>query len=152
MNTRFPSFIPSLDLLLVCTSTSTPANSLVIKPHQSTTMRYHITMISLASMATLSRAKDCEQGQECVNLYSGGNCDPYLFELSYQPTCEGNCYVFPFTSLRVKGTYFLGTNCHAYSDTNCQDEIGSTGNVVGTGSGECTNFGGGQSMKCYYDC
>ncbi|KAG7001919.1 hypothetical protein G7Y79_00030g064520 [Physcia stellaris] len=97
----------------------------------------------------LTYAKDCS-GLACVSVYSGSNCANGNIETSYQPTCAGNCYVYPFGSLKVQGDGIYGTNCAAYSDKNCQNPLGSTGNTVfGT---KCGNFGGGQSMKCYYKC
>jgi hypothetical protein len=36
----------------------------------------------------------------------------------------GNCFVYDhFTSLHVSGDGTYGTNCIAYSDTNCQTEM-----------------------------
>ena len=70
-------------------------------------------------------------------------------QTSYKLTCAGNCYVYPFNSLAVAGDGVYGTNCQAFSDSNCQNYIGDTGNSIGA---RCKNFPGGHSMRCYYRC
>ncbi|KAJ7437407.1 hypothetical protein FB451DRAFT_1061000, partial [Mycena latifolia] len=68
----------------------------------------------------------------------------------YVPTCAGNCYQYSsFDSILVSGNGILGTDCHAYSDVNCQQQIADSGNVV---EDRCLNAQGAQSMKCYYNC
>ncbi|WPH02945.1 Hypothetical protein R9X50_00581600 [Acrodontium crateriforme] len=119
-------------------------------------MQFIVSLVAF-SYASLALAGACTGNgdsfsQECVTLYNGENCPSNGVEASYKPTCAGNCYVYGFNSLNVQGSYFYGTNCHAYSDSNCQNEIGSSGNIVGAGAGKCFNFQGGQSMKCYYNC
>lgn len=106
------------------------------------------------SSTLLSKRGNCHGSgdiydSECVTVYSGSDCATNGVETSYRPTCAGNCYVYGFDSLKVQGSAYYGTNCVAYSDTNCQDEIGQSGNQY---SGDCSTFEGGQSMKCYYDC
>lgn len=61
------------------------------------------------------------QGSECVSLYSGAGCKSSL--TNFIPTCEGNCFQMGFDSLGVSGNGFKGTDCHVYSDTNCQNQI-----------------------------
>ncbi|KAK5999148.1 hypothetical protein PT974_01537 [Cladobotryum mycophilum] len=89
----------------------------------------------LLHLATLAYVGDCYANDgfhtECVTMYGGDHCETNNIGASYRPTCAGNCYVYPFNSLHVQGSMWLGTNCHAYYDTNCEYEIGSSGNVMG---------------------
>ncbi|KAH0538688.1 hypothetical protein FGG08_004763 [Glutinoglossum americanum] len=115
---------------------------------------YLLKVIALLSLSALGLAGDCEAGigsDECVSVFADGGCGSY--ETSYRPTCEGNCYRYPFKGLKVKGNSFRGTNCVAYYDDNCQQAIASTGNQYG--ESDCVSFdhgGGAQSMQCYFDC
>ncbi|KAJ7169297.1 hypothetical protein C8R43DRAFT_916772 [Mycena crocata] len=88
------------------------------------------------------------QGSECVSLYSGAGCKSSL--TNFIPTCEGNCFQMGFDSLGVSGNGFKGTDCHVYSDTNCQNQILDTGNEVEISG--CFDSAGAQSMKCFFDC
>ncbi|CEJ83695.1 hypothetical protein VHEMI03227 [[Torrubiella] hemipterigena] len=103
-----------------------------------------------ATLALAAVAANCGNGvyPECVSVYKGTGCQSFNKETSYRPTCEGNCYVYPFDSLQLAGSAFKNVDCVAYSDTNCQNKIGDTGNV----SGGCYSFKGGNSMKCYHGC
>lgn len=88
--------------------------------------------------------------QACVSVYAGGGCDTANYLLNYVPTCEGNCYQYPFGSVYLQGSFAYGVDCHLYSDDNCQNEVADSGNVLGKG---CTNApGSGKSMKCYHNC
>ena len=107
-------------------------------------------LLSPAVAASCQNAPGVANG-ECVTFYSQAGCDSAMQEGKYKPTCEGNCFQYPFASILVAGDGTYGTNCYAYSDSNCQNYIGQTGNkVVGTAS--CHDFGGSNSMKCYYRC
>ena len=48
----------------------------------------------------------------------------------------------------------FGVNCHVFSDDNCVDYIGQTGNHVST-SQQCYPFASGKSVivssSCFYD-
>jgi hypothetical protein len=89
---------------------------------------------------------------ECVKFYSGQGCQSDEEEGSYKPTCGGNCFQYgQFQSLHVSGDGTYGTDCYAYSDSNCQNLLTTTGNQV-VGGGTCTSFGSANSMKCYYRC
>ncbi|KAJ7445844.1 hypothetical protein FB451DRAFT_1292327 [Mycena latifolia] len=99
-------------------------------------------------------SKSCNHGitgsGECVTLFSGGGCQSGAELTEFVPTCEGNCFQFSsFDSVSVIGNGFLGTDCHVFADSNCQDEIADTGNSVGF---ECANAAGAQSMQCFFDC
>jgi hypothetical protein len=119
--------------------------------------------VSLALLATglglvvSTLAANCQNSPgvangQCVKFFSGYNGEGAL-EGSYKPTCQGNCYRYGFNSIRVAGDGTYGTNCNAYSDNNCQNYIGQTGNELSTfARTTTTNFPGGQSMKCYYRC
>lgn len=121
-------------------------------------MKLSLILVGLHLFYGTSLSADCsgkpgEPNGECVKFYAGSGCRASNIEGSYKPTCGGNCYVYPFGSLVAFGDGFYGTNCVAYSDNNCQNELGSTGNSKG-GSG-CKTFSAGngaQSMKCYYRC
>ncbi|KAJ7450191.1 hypothetical protein FB451DRAFT_1101988 [Mycena latifolia] len=97
--------------------------------------------------AQLVTSKVC-QGSECVSLYSGSDCQGEL--TNYVPTCNSGCYQYSsFNSVGVSGNGILGTDCHIFSDSNCQNQITDTGNQV---DGKCINTQGAQSMICYFDC
>jgi hypothetical protein len=109
-------------------------------------------LVSLGSVifqAHVVLSKDCT-GQECVTLYRGSDCQGAGQLTNYVPTCGGNCYQYSsFDSVLVSGDTFFGTDCHIFSDFNCQNQITDTGNQHGT---ECVNAAGAQSMICYFDC
>ncbi|KAK5999149.1 hypothetical protein PT974_01538 [Cladobotryum mycophilum] len=110
-----------------------------------------LTIFGFVSTALAGALANCRGGpfsNECVFVYGGTGCEGYNLETSYRPTCEGNCYAYPFGSISVQASEFYNVDCHAYSDDNCQNEIGDTGNV----NGGCYNFSNGRSMKCYYHC
>lgn len=109
-------------------------------------------ILSILGFASIALSANCGStpgfaNGECVFVESG-SCGSTV-QTSYKPTCAGNCYVYPFNSLAVAGDGVFGTNCQAFSDYNCQNYIGETGNAV---SSTCKNFPGGHSMKCYYRC
>ncbi|KAJ7478938.1 hypothetical protein FB451DRAFT_1240207 [Mycena latifolia] len=109
----------------------------------------YITAISLLLHASIALSKSCDGG-ECVSLYRGSDCQPAGELTDYVPTCGGNCYQFnSFDSVAVSGGFADGTDCHIFSDINCQNEITDTGNVH---SNKCVNTPGAQSMICYYAC
>ncbi|KAJ7169298.1 hypothetical protein C8R43DRAFT_876099 [Mycena crocata] len=94
-------------------------------------------------------AADC-QGTECVEYFHQADCSLGDRIGQFLPTCEGNCFQFSsFDSVQVSGNIGKGTDCHIYSDTNCQNQIADSGNVVFS---SCVNAGGAQSMKCFFDC
>ncbi|KAL5334386.1 hypothetical protein BJX70DRAFT_378346 [Aspergillus crustosus] len=113
------------------------------------------------ALAGVTVAKDCNTLAggvlECVQ-YGKGSCNNEVGPVTqYAPTCGGNCYVDDFDYIFVSGNGVFGTDCIAYSDTECQNEIGRSGNQVVK---ECLDIyddagypvGGGKSMKCYYNC
>ncbi|KAF8190269.1 hypothetical protein K438DRAFT_1592426 [Mycena galopus ATCC 62051] len=110
-------------------------------------------LIALISSASFTSAKVCSGLLgECVVYYHGANCEDSGFISDYVPTCKGNCFQYSsFDSVNVNGNGLFGTDCHMYSDANCENEIANTGNNVAV-LGTCTNSQGAQSMKCYYNC
>jgi hypothetical protein len=54
-----------------------------------------------------------------------------------------------FDSILVEGNGILGTDCHAYSDPNSENELVDSGNIV---TSVCVNSWGAQSMRCFYNC
>lgn len=86
---------------------------------------------------------------ECVRYYSAGGCPDNNLVKGYKPTCNGNCYVDEFFSVKPSGDGTYSTNCELFSDTQCQNSLGSVGSK--TGGGSCKSSGG-WSMKCYYRC
>ena len=99
----------------------------------------------------LVKRKACS-GASCVRYYKDGGCTEGLELGNYVPTCNSNCFRYnSFNSLSVSGgAFFQGTDCHIFSDENCQNQITDTGNVVGTKCAESLN--GAKSMICYFNC
>ncbi|KAJ6535422.1 hypothetical protein B0H19DRAFT_884319, partial [Mycena capillaripes] len=89
---------------------------------------------------------------ECVNYFHGSDCQSGNFAGNFVPTCAGNCFQFKsFDSVSVVGNGIFGTDCHVFSDGNCQNQIADTGNDV-FGPDKCVNVPGAQSMQCFFDC
>ncbi|KAL7940068.1 hypothetical protein V8C42DRAFT_338649 [Trichoderma barbatum] len=86
---------------------------------------------------------------ECLRYYSQQGCPDVGLIKGYKPTCNNNCYVDEFASVKVSGDGTYSTNCEFFSDTACQNSLGSLGSK--TGNGACANKSG-WSMKCYYRC
>ncbi|KAJ6534102.1 hypothetical protein B0H19DRAFT_964644 [Mycena capillaripes] len=108
---------------------------------------------ALLSVICSTLGKPCNQGGgECVAYFNGANCQSTNFINDFVPTCAGNCFQFDsFSSLSVVGNGIFGTDCHVYSDINCQHQIADTGNDV-FGPPKCVNVPGAKSMKCFYHC
>jgi hypothetical protein len=102
------------------------------------------------STAANCSGNDGGAGGECVYYYAS-SCDDSNALGSYKPTCEGNCFRYSsFSAIGVSGDKWKGTNCVAFSDDNCQNAIGSTGNELDT---SCTDFNKqANSMQCYFGC
>ncbi|KAJ7164401.1 hypothetical protein C8R46DRAFT_1036294 [Mycena filopes] len=82
------------------------------------------------------------RGGECVKLFSGTGCQNELTE--FIPSCNNNCIQFGFNSLFTFGSLIHGTDCHAFSDSACQNQIVDSGNhIVGT----CANAPGANSFR-----
>ncbi|KAJ6779708.1 hypothetical protein PWT90_09421 [Aphanocladium album] len=102
----------------------------------------------------LQKRKEClgtggiANGQ-CVRYYSNPGCAEQDHIKGYKPTCAGNCYVDRFHAVKAIGDGTYSTNCELYSDTQCQNSLGSVGGK--TGGGHCKSASG-WSMKCYYRC
>ncbi|KAJ7458175.1 hypothetical protein FB451DRAFT_1406485 [Mycena latifolia] len=112
-------------------------------------LTYATALLSVALGAARTSAKACS-GEECVSYFHGANCQATNYISDYVPTCAGNCFQYnSFDSLYLTGNSILGTDCHAYSDSNCQNQIADSGNIVHQG---CLNSPGAKSMKCYYNC
>lgn len=106
------------------------------------------------SDSSLEKRKECLgtggiANGECVRYYSNPGCEDRDHIKGYKPTCAGNCYVDKFNSVKAIGDGTYSTNCELYSDTQCQNSVGSVGGK--TGGGQCKNASG-WSMKCYYRC
>lgn len=111
-------------------------------------------LLSIVFAPALSTAKSCNGEEvECVTYFHGSDCQEANTIADYVPTCDRNCFQFSsFDSIRVAGNAIFGTDCHAYSDPNCQNEIGDSGNTVSGFPGRCLNVQGAQSMICDFDC
>lgn len=117
-----------------------------------------VLLAPLALLAPHVLASNCQNNPgvangECVKYYASGNCNGNPLG-SYKPDCSGACFRFSsFGSIGVGGDGTYGTDCHAYSDANCQNQIGDSGNHV-TGPQSCLQMGknAAQSMKCFYRC
>ncbi|KAF7342479.1 hypothetical protein MVEN_01837400 [Mycena venus] len=110
-------------------------------------------LLSITLSVRFAQGKPCGSGGgECVTYFHGSDCDSANYIGDYVPTCGGNCFQYSsFDSLDVNGNDIFGTDCHVYSDSNCQNQIADTGNIVSF-AGKCVNTQGAQSMKCYYGC
>jgi hypothetical protein len=110
---------------------------------------FSAALVVLAALATRTAAKNCASGAAACVAY-GPACGDLTEQ--YTPTCEGNCFQYnSFGAIQVQGNIIKGTDCHVYSDSNCQNQILDTGNQVLTGS--CHTLSQpGQSMKCYFNC
>ncbi|KAM3460533.1 hypothetical protein NHJ6243_005808 [Beauveria neobassiana] len=86
---------------------------------------------------------------QCVRYYSNPGCADRDHIKGYKPTCAGNCYVDKFNAVKAIGDGTYSTNCELFSDTQCQNSLGTVGGK--TGGGHCKNASG-WSMKCYYRC
>ncbi|KAJ7310944.1 hypothetical protein DFH08DRAFT_454869 [Mycena albidolilacea] len=96
-------------------------------------MKFTPTTILLSTLLTapLALSKIC-QGSECVALYSGTGCQRTTQPTNYVPTCNSPCYQYSsIDSVWVTGSAIEGTDCHIFSDPNCQYEILDTGNQLG---------------------
>ncbi|KAJ7189199.1 hypothetical protein C8R46DRAFT_879099 [Mycena filopes] len=106
--------------------------------------------ISLAVLLPALFMTSAVSGQctgECVAFFSGTDCQDEILE--FPPSCNTNCIQLGFNSIFTFGSLIHGTDCHAYSDSGCQNEIVDTGNHI---PGRCTNAQGANSYKCFFDC
>ncbi|KAK6330342.1 hypothetical protein TWF696_003438 [Orbilia brochopaga] len=109
-------------------------------------------ILPIFALAVTVYSRDCQNAPgvangACVTYYDG--CGGRKLG-SYKPTCEGNCFRYDrFGGIWAAGDGTFGTNCQAFSDDNCQNYIGETGNQVFRSG--CKAFQG-KSMKCYYRC
>ena len=139
-------------------------------------MQFTIAFVVLAAMLPTALAANCQNSGgvangECVKYYSNDQCKGDVVG-SYKPTCEGNCYQAPFSSVFVSGDGTFGTDCVLYSDADCSIEQTvspafcrvnhelcvltriddqDSGNVV-VGAGKCASAPNAKSMKCFYRC
>ena len=89
-------------------------------------MQFTIATVVLAAMLPAALAANCQNSGgvangECVKYYSNDQCKGDVVG-SYKPTCEGNCYQAPFSSVFVSGDGTFGTDCVLYSDADCSIE------------------------------
>ncbi|KAJ7756228.1 hypothetical protein B0H16DRAFT_695394 [Mycena metata] len=105
----------------------------------------------LAAVLTVQRTTaECTGTDACVELHRGADCSVDETLVSFIPSCGGGCYQYSnFDSVEVGGTFLFGTDCHVYSDFNCQDEILDTGNIL---TEKCVNTPGAQSLRCFFAC
>ncbi|KAF7322056.1 hypothetical protein MKEN_00728600 [Mycena kentingensis (nom. inval.)] len=108
------------------------------------------TIVTLGAAFLIgANAKECSDS-ECVRLFRGSDCQPEGQLVDFVPTCDSSCFRFSsFDSIDVSGSLFEGTDCHVFSDANCQNEIADTGNVQ---TNKCLNTAGAQSAVCFFDC
>ena len=85
----------------------------------------------------------------CVIYYGGKDCQEPLG--SYHPTCNGNCFQYDnFQSLEISGSILAGTDCEYFSDDECGNSLGKSGNTRLT---TCMSSDvKAKSMRCYYNC
>ncbi|KAJ0303501.1 uncharacterized protein N0V96_000468 [Colletotrichum fioriniae] len=92
---------------------------------------------------------------QCGRYYRGTGCSDQIGAIG-PGRCSGQCYSSSdaIASLRAVGDGTYGTNCHLYYDSNCQNQIGETGNAI-VGGGKCYTPPSGQtghSLLCWYRC
>ncbi|KAI1120062.1 hypothetical protein F5Y10DRAFT_283587 [Nemania abortiva] len=92
---------------------------------------------------------------QCGRYYRGTGCGDQIAAIG-PGKCSTQCYSSQdeIASIKASGDGTYGVNCHLYSDSNCQSQIGETGNII-VGSGKCYTPGNGakgHSMLCYYKC
>jgi hypothetical protein len=107
--------------------------------------------ILLAFLSGIALAKDCSNDGECVIYWASDDCQGDDVG-EYVPTCQGNCFVFPFNSIAAYGNGFDGTACQMYSDNNCQNEVDWIDNTVTPFGSACHTYNTFNSMKCWFDC
>ncbi|KAJ6535421.1 hypothetical protein B0H19DRAFT_963463 [Mycena capillaripes] len=116
---------------------------------------FQAAFLALLFHAHLTIAKDCSNSigqEECVSYFRGSDCQGAAELGSFTPTCAGNCFQFSsFDSVGVVGNDLFGTDCHIFSDPNCQNQIADSGNHVSSGR-QCVNAQGAQSMQCFFNC
>jgi hypothetical protein len=106
-----------------------------------------LSLLMVVSAASTVLAADCD-GFECVRYGTTTPCaSPEAGR--FKPHCDSTCLTRDFEWILVSGNSFFGTNCHAYRNPDCTDEIGETGNIV---SDKCKAFPRGKSMRCFFKC
>ncbi|EJD54820.1 hypothetical protein AURDEDRAFT_156600 [Auricularia subglabra TFB-10046 SS5] len=105
------------------------------------------SLVVLVTAAAIVIAKDCSGDNGGI-----GNGEGPLSAATNLPVKARNCFApATFNSLHAAGDGTYGTNCVAYLDTDCQQEMTETGNTV-VGSGRCINVPQAKSMRCFYRC
>ena len=85
----------------------------------------------------------------CITYFGGDNCNDPLD--SYSPTCNGNCFQYNlFQSLELKDSIFYSSKCLIYSDVDCNNQIGDSGDAFDTVYMNPRQSA--RSMKCYFNC
>ncbi|KAJ8111306.1 hypothetical protein ONZ43_g5653 [Nemania bipapillata] len=92
---------------------------------------------------------------ECGRYYRSTGCEDQIAAIG-PGECSSQCYssLDEISSIHVSGDGTYGVNCHLYYDSNCQSQIGESGNII-VGSGKCYTPGNGakgHSMLCWYKC
>ncbi|KAI3341640.1 hypothetical protein F4824DRAFT_496393 [Ustulina deusta] len=80
---------------------------------------------------------------QCGRFYRGSGCSDQIRSIG-PGRCSRECYSSndEIASIKSSGDGTYGVNCIMYRDSNCQDQIGETGNSV-TGRGKCYTPGSG---------
>ncbi|KAI5461766.1 SGNH hydrolase-type esterase domain-containing protein [Mariannaea sp. PMI_226] len=98
-------------------------------------------------------------GQQCVRIWADHNAGGGGWVAQFKPqspnNCDGTCWPWPagYGGIEAIGDGTYGTNCATYSDLNCQNQIGSTGNAVEHHPAVLKDSEGlGHSVKCFFHC
>ncbi|KAK5655190.1 hypothetical protein OQA88_6089 [Cercophora sp. LCS_1] len=101
---------------------------------------YSPKVVSLEASELQRRAACASAGVvngQCGRLYRSSGCNDQID--AFDPgRCSGTCHSYnqDIRSIRGVGDGTYGTNCNLFSDKNCQEVIGQTGNAV-VGGGKC---------------
>lgn len=155
--------VPSTSSYRNCTSTRSIVDLQVALNATLSSFRWPYKMqlkqllVSFLSLTTVNAA-GCDNScgvanGECVYVYSELGCSDDYKIAQFQPAqgC-GTYFTGSYSSIYACGDGTYGTDCYAYFDDNCEDLIGSTGNIVTAFSQHCVDFGGAQSFKRPYRC
>ncbi|KAI1316745.1 hypothetical protein F5Y16DRAFT_406797 [Xylariaceae sp. FL0255] len=123
------------------------------------TLDYSPKPIDLDIAQLEARGHGCALGGvvngQCGRYYRDADCGDQIAAIG-PGDCSKQCYSTTdnIASIKATGDGTYGVNCHMYSDSNCQNQIGETGNII-FGGGKCYTPGNGatgHSMLCYYKC
>ncbi|KAI5928597.1 hypothetical protein F4810DRAFT_11951 [Camillea tinctor] len=93
---------------------------------------------------------------QCGRYYRNGGCNDQIGAID-PGSCSGTCYQSAdgIASLQATGDGTYGTNCVLYEDSNCQNQLGETGNSIFSWNQKCYTAPSGRtghSFHCWRKC